>query len=269
MNIIEELIQDLTSSTTNIESALLKAQVLAHQLGDSGLKNWVGNELRGYEKETTLPDYRITKITLIGDVSNGYWRHPERTLPVLHLDEKIRNKLTTSEIRGSISAITEMANSENIYAVSIQPEYFPLISKHFESGYAIETARGVHSVGAMTQIITQVKSRLLDFVLALSDKISNETSPSEFKNIAGVIGVKDMFNNAIFGNNTTIIVGNNNSQLAHNEIKRNDVESLFDFLRKNNVSEEDIRELGEAVTADTNEASSEKKPPGENVGGWV
>jgi hypothetical protein len=269
MNIIQELIQDLTSSTTNIESALLKAQVLAHQLEDSDLKLWVDNELRGYGKEVTLPDYRITKITLIGDVSNGYWRHSGRTLPVFHLDEKIRNKLTTREVRESISAVTEMANPEKNYSVSIQPEYFHLISEKFETGYFVESARGIHSAGAMAQIITQVKSRLLDFVLALSDKISNETSPSEFKEMAGAIDVKNMFNNAIFGSNTTIIVGNSNSQLVSNEIKKNDVESLLNFLRKNSVGEEDIGDLREALSIDNNEISSKEKPPGKHVQGWM
>lgn len=269
MKIIEELIEDLTSSSTNIESALLKAQVLAHQLGDADLKKWVEDELRGYETNASVPDYRILKVTLIGNVSNGYWRHNEVTLPVLHIEDGIRKKLTTREVRESISAIREMADPEKKFAVNIHREYYPLIAKNFEKGYAIEHARGMYSPGSMTQIITEVKSRLLGFVLSLSDKISDRTSASELKEIAERIGVNKMFNNAVFGNNTTIIIGSNNNQSISNEIRKNDVDSLFNFLRKNSVCEEDISDLSNAITTDSSAITAGKDAPAAEVNSWI
>jgi len=269
MKIIENLIEDLTSNPTIIDSALLKAQVLAYRLNDADLKEWVNNELRGYEKESRVPDYRLLKLTLVGDVSNGYWMHSQRVLPTYHLTDEIRNRLTTHEVRGSISVVIEMANPEKDYGVSIPPEYFHLIGKKFTGGYAVQSARGIYSAGAMTQILTQVKSRLLDFVLTLSEKAEEMTSEEDLKDLSRRINVNEMFKNSIFGNGTTIIIGNNNVQSIDNNIVSNDIESLFRFLRQSNIKEDDISDLGMAISADANDITNTSSPPGIEVSKWI
>jgi hypothetical protein len=268
VKIIEELIQELTSGTANIETALLKAQVLAHQLGDMDMKKWVDRELRGYENDVDVPQYRVTNVILIGDISDGYWRHPDRVLPTFHLDEKIRRKLTVREIRDSISVVNEMANPERKFFITVQPEYFHLLAQNFTNGYEIEQARGSYPAGSMTQVITQVRARLLDFVLELSSRMPGKSSPSEIKDAAERKEVNKLFNNTIFGNNTTIIIGNNNSQDIKIEVVQNDIQSLHDFLRRNHVPQEDIAELDAAISADS-QVTEAKNLPGAQVKNWI
>ncbi|MCI0562336.1 MAG: hypothetical protein MN733_27950, partial [Nitrososphaera sp.] len=56
-----------------------------------------------------------------------------------------------------------------------------------------------------------------------------------------------MFNNAIFGDNVTILVGNQSSQTVSNQVTRGDFEALSALLRKHKVSTADIEDLRLAI----------------------
>lgn len=269
MKLINDLVEDLTSSSTSIESCLLKAKVLAHQIGDEDFKKWVNDEINGYSQESKVPPYRIVKLTILGTVSNGYYRYSDRPLPTLHIEESIRNNLTTQSIRNGISNISNLIDTEEKYAVHIAPEFYGIFNKNFSEGYEVEYAKGVHSVGAMQGIITQIKSRLLDFLLGISDRIPKETAPSNLKQIAKDIGVNEMFKNSVFGNNTTIVIGGGSINSVSNTIIHNDIESLVSFLRKNNVTEKDIDELKVAIASDSTEINPTEKMPGRRVSDWT
>ena len=59
-----------------------------------------------------------------------------------------------------------------------------------------------------------------------------------------------MFNNAIFGDNATVLVGNHSSQVVTNQITRGDFETLSAFLQQHKVTTSDIEDLEEAIQAD-------------------
>ena len=61
-------------------------------------------------------------------------------------------------------------------------------------------------------IIVNVRSRLLDFLLELRDKIGEGATDANIKEKARSFDATSLFNYAIFGSNTTIIVGNQNTQ---------------------------------------------------------
>ena len=57
-----------------------------------------------------------------------------------------------------------------------------------------------------------VRSRLLDFLLELRDKIGEGATDENIKAKSSSFDAKDLFNHAIFGAHTTIVVGNQNTQ---------------------------------------------------------
>ena len=59
-----------------------------------------------------------------------------------------------------------------------------------------------------------------------------------------------MFNNAIFGDNATILVGDHNRQKVTNRIVTGDFESLKLLLQERNVGTSEISDLRSAVEAD-------------------
>lgn len=269
VRLISELIEDLTSADTSIEFCLLKAKVLAHQIGDADFKQWVNNEINGYNEEAEVPPYRTLKLTILGTISNGYYRYSDRPLPTLHIEDSIRKKLTNQSIRNGISSISSMLSTKEKYAVHISPEFYPIFNKNFAEGYEVEYAKGVHAIGAIQEIITQVKSRLLDFLLNISDQIPEKIDPSNLKKIAKDIGVNEMFKNSVFGNNTTIVIGSGSISNINNSVTENDIASLLTFLQGHGIKHEDTEELKEAIASDSNVALDAERKPGQHVSSWM
>ena len=54
MKLIDEIIDLLSNTDTELENALIKAQVLAHKLGEKEIGAWIKSELVGYEDPTTV-----------------------------------------------------------------------------------------------------------------------------------------------------------------------------------------------------------------------
>lgn len=268
MKLVEEIIDLLSSGESNLSTALFKTKVLLHKLGEKELLNWVNGELKGYPDTEKLPIYRILPVTVHGNASNMAYRYQSHILPTMHLDKKIRKKLETNYLTQSIAVIEEYAQQGDIQ-ITIAPEFYPLLSKGLGGGYQIESAWGIPSAGAMTQVITEVTSRLLDFVLELSEKIPEELEETELKSKSKEIGVSDLFNNAVFGDNATIVVGDSNSQQIENTVIKNDFDSLKNSLLENGVLEADINQLAQAIENDEGSTETIQGSFGENVSQWI
>ena len=269
MKLIEEIIEMLSSDSSNLNNALFKTKVLSHRLGEKELVSWVDAELSGYPNIESLPKYRVLTVTVLGNFSNMAYRYSEQPLPLLHLDKKLRKTLETTHLTQSIAVLESYAKDETNLAITIAPELYPRLSKGLGSGYNVERAWGKHSAGSMLQVINEVRSRLLDFVLQLSEKIPNELDTEKMKEKSKEVGTSDLFRNAVFGDNATVVVGNGNVQNIKNAITQNDFGSLAEELRKHAVQEEDIASLKTAIDADIDAPELDDKKLGANVRGWV
>lgn len=269
MKLIEEIVETLSSESPNLNDALFKTKVLLHKFGEKALIAWVAAELNGYKDTDELPDYRILKVTVLGNFSNMAYRYTAQPLPLSHLDEKLRKNLETSYLRQSIAVIESYAKDDSSLTITIPPELYGALSKGLDPSYSVERAWGKHQVGDMLQVINQIRSRLLDFVLQLSERIPNEIEPEKMKEKSKEIGTTELFNNAVFGNNATVIVGDSNIQHIRNSIKINDFDALADELRKHSMSKEDIASLKAAIEGDRNAPELTEKRFGANVRKWM
>lgn len=268
MNLIGEIIAALTSESADLNTALLRTKVLLHQLGEKQLVRWVNAELKGYSPDDELPDYRVIDVEVLGNISNGAWRYSEQPLPLRHLPEKLRRNLETTYLRQSIAVLQKYAADESNLAITIAPEIFPHISKAFSGGYNVERAWGQPSSGIMLQVVNEVRTRLLDFILELSEELPDSLTLNEIKEKATSIDVPAMFKNSVFGHNTTIIVGDNNVQNAKNNVVERDFQSLAQFLKDNGVPADDIDTLSAAIEADKDAPELAEKKFGLNVSKW-
>lgn len=265
MKLVEEIIDVLSSSESNLHNALFKTKVLLHRLGEKDLVEWVNFELQGYKNVETLPSYRKLDVTVMGDVSNSVYHYSNQPLPLAHLDKQLRTNLKTTYLMQSIAVIENYSKEDENLSISIAPELYPSISKGLGNGYEVVRAWGKHSVGGMLQVVTEVRSRLLDFVLELSERIPEELGKEEMKEASKKAGVSELFNNTVIGNNATFVFGDGNTQKIQNNIVKNDFESLANELRKHNVESTDIQLLQTAI-------ESEDKPAGEfgtEVNNWI
>lgn len=269
MQLVDEIVELLSASKPSLENALFKAQVLAHKLGEAELKKWIDSELKGHPDRENLPPYRILHVTVMGNFSNEAYRYTDQPLPMMKLDKRLRDKLEVMHLVQSIAVIEEWSKSESDLSIVIAPEMYGHLSKGLGGGYAVERAWGKHSVGAALQVIVEVRARLLDLALQLSDRIPREPEISEIKAVSKEAAVGEIFRNAVFGDNATIVVGSGTIHGIANSITEHDFASLSAALRKQLVPDADIADLESAILGDAGTEDQEAKELGPRVRQWI
>lgn len=270
MKLIDELIASLSREKPNLTDALMKTKVLLHRLGRKDLTEWVNLELNGYPDEVQVPEYRVVHSLIKGVVTNGVYRYSSHPLPTSHLEEKIRKRFESLEMRESISVLEGLAaNDKGDLSRPIPLELNRFFDKVIANGFQVERAWCDIGIGQIGQIVTQVRSRLLDFVLDLSGKVHDDMSEDEVKRLGQSPETGSMFNHSIFGDNVTILVGNHSSQTVANRISSGDFEGLKALLLRHNVQLVDIEDLRLAIEADKNAPDIDKRGFGSQVRGWM
>jgi hypothetical protein len=264
MKLLDELIKSLAG-------ALMKTKVLLHQLGRKELVDWVNVELNGYPDDGSVPPYRVINAEVMGNVSNGVYTFNDQHLATLHLGEELRSKFRRFEVRESISSLEGLAlkDSKEGLMVPIAPEFNGLLSKPLAATYSIQRAWRAIAVGQIVQILTQVRSRLLDFLLELSEKVGENMTDEDVKRVGRSPETASMFNHAIFGDNVTITVGDYNRQIVNNRITTGDFEGLRSLLLERKVGVVDIEDLSSAIQADADGEDVGAKRFGPRVRDWI
>lgn len=269
MRLLDEIVDLLSSSTPNLENALFKTQVLAHRLGEEDLKCWVASELKGYPTKESVPPYRVIPVTVLGNISNGVQQHGEFPLPTMKLREPLRTNLERTHLVQSITVIEQWSKSDNNLSVVLAPELYGELSKGLGNGFFVQRAWGKHSVGAMLQVVVEVRSRLLDLAMQVADRIPKEPETADLKEVSREASVSDLFKNAVFGPNTTIVVGSGSIRGITNTVFQNDMESLLAVLRQSKVAEEDLASLRAAIASDSDAEELQAKAFGPAVRNWI
>lgn len=268
MQIIDEIIELLSDDGSSLQSALLKSQVLAHRLGNEELRVWVDNELRGYPEVATVPPYRSLNLTIMGHITNGVYHYRNQVLAIQHLKEPLRTNITRKEIRDSIGVISDWKGKDDV-VITIPTEVCSLLSKPLSETYFVQQAWGKPSAGAFEQVLVQVRSRLLEFCLQISDKLPADLPMQKMRARAEEVSSNEIFRNAVFGDNATIVVGSGTISDVKNKVQRNDFESLRGFLEAEGVSNDDIAELHTAIQSDAAVGSPAQRSIGPKVGAWI
>jgi hypothetical protein len=143
MQLIKNIIDELSSSDGKLTEALIKAKMLAHQLQNQELKKWLDNELNGYERNEDLPLYRVLTCEVRGTVSNGYKTIEDYLLPLSFLGEDMRKLATSFNLKQSIATLEPFAKStENgSMAHNVNPEACYFLSEGLSAGYEVLEAK--------------------------------------------------------------------------------------------------------------------------------
>lgn len=270
MKLIEEIIEILSKEEPNLTNALLKTKILLHKMGKSDLIEWVNNEINGYSEDAQVPPYRAVNAQVLANFANMAYQYSRHPIPLFHLDEGYREFLEVIKLRQSLKALEKFAaNDSGSIQRAIPVEASTLLEKGLDSSYHIQKAWCEISTSAITQILIEVRSRLLDFVLELSGKFGKDLSDKEVKDISNTLDTNSMFANAMLGDNATILIGNHSHQSVDSKIFKNNFESLSDLLKSKNVKEPDIQELQTAIESDKSSFEVTKKEFGPAVKGWL
>lgn len=270
MKLLTDLISELSEPQPSLIDALVKTKVLLHRVGRRDLVEWVNNEINGYPDEAPLPSYRVVPAHVKGNVTNNAYSYTDHPLPTMHLTKEQRKGLEELEMRDSIAVLEGLAKHDTKGLQRPLPlEYAAFFNKALTGGYKVQQAWCDIGIGRFAQITAQVRSKLLDFLLEVSEKVGTDMSEQAVKRVAQSPEAGSMFNNAIFGDNVTILVGHNNQQSVRNSVERGDFESLAAFLRAKQVEEPDVTALQRAIDADSSSAEVSDKKFGPETRSWL
>ena len=230
----------------------------------------MNNELNGYEDTDEVPPYRVVPAQVMANLASIAWQVAAHPIPIAHLTEEQQKSLQEIKMRGSLAVLEKFRRKSKGHLESAIP---------LESNYALgeSLADGVHiqrawcqvENGSITQILIKVRSRLLDFILELSEKFGDELDDEQLRERIAMVDTKAMFNNAMFGDNVTIVMGDSSQANVSNVAIRGDFNSLAQELQKHNVSEEDIKVLQQAISDDDGKTAPAKREFGPAVKEWL
>jgi len=173
---INKIISELVEPTNKLKDILLKVQVLAFQIKNDKLKEWVDNELNGYLGEGKIvPDYRRIPTLVFGNlIQQGFAGATVRNdcqLPIEYLQADLRDELMSLAMNSSVSQLEHMMEKDSEYMVSIPHLIHTEISKILGNGWEVDSAWRKISPNSVEGILSSIKSKLLTFMLELVDEL--------------------------------------------------------------------------------------------------
>ena len=266
--LLDDIIGLLGDEKASLTEALLKTKILLHQIGKRELADWVNHELNGYPDGTAIPEYRHLQSEVQASVSNGAWRASAHPIPIQHLDPKVREHYKIAKIGQPLSVVEDLASRKNGWLKrSIPMEANGLLSEGLDNEFQVETAWCQTPAHDLKGILSQVRSRLLDFLLELQSAVGQTATNSELREKTASVDAKSMFNHAIFGSNTTILISHNSTITATQTISGSE---LAEGVRKLVAQLEQllptpgfpssVRENSQAVLAELREAATLPTP---------
>ncbi len=152
-------------------------------------------------------------------------------------------------MRDGVSVVEQYANSKQL-SRPIAPEYYGIMAKGLSGGWSVTGAWTEISAVAVQNILAQVRSRLLDFMLQLRDTVASRGDREINRANTASIDTTSMFNSAVFGDNTTIVVGDNNRQSVIGGVRKDEFVSLRRALSSIGVPDDELNSLEAAVNED-------------------
>jgi hypothetical protein len=270
MKLLDEIVDLLTDENASLTVALLKTKVLLHKIDQKELVGWVNDEINGYDDVASIPAYRRLKARVLGNIASRAGRHTNYTLPLMHLEAHVRNFLQEAPMGHSLGVLeTIVGDGKQNLKTPTPPELLAALSEPLSSGFIVENAWSQIEQSQVRQVLMEVRSRLLDFVLALQGEIGETVSDDDVKKATAGLDVPGMFAGAVIGPHAVIQVGGSyNTQRVSNNTIIGDKNALAAELRGHDVADDDIAALNTALSTDPAAIASGGQL-GPAVKGWM
>lgn len=268
------MINDLTNSSIPLGDSLLKAKVIAIQLENKELIDWINNELNGYGAKE-LPIYRRLKANSLFTISNGMVIENNFTLPTTLIDKEYQQFLNTSFVTNSISAIEEhLKNTDegSMHYLPHPPEFLSyangilIKNGYLTNGYSIIKGSLLVVVKEYASILTSVRNEIIDFLTNIYVKYGDidimDSIIHDKKEEINSMGTTNITN---YGG--VVNTGNKAEVSATISININNKENLTRHLKESNLEQEDIQEL--LTVIDNDNYNTETNELGDKTSVWM
>jgi hypothetical protein len=253
---LDGLIDNLSDEGVGLTGVLLKTKVLLSSIEQTELIGWVNAELNGYPDDAEVPPYRILRAQLRGAIRCFNAQSGNHQLPTMHLSETMRENVEKIPFRESLSVIENLlarhtkSSGDDSFQFPHPMEANGILGKGLAEGWVVNSAWSAVEPSQMAAILTQVRSRLLDFLLALRSRAGENASNNAVKEKTTDMDVKGAFQGAVFrGDNVFINMGNEN-RIKVTNTKIDNEQSLLKALSEAGVPADEIALLKTAIAKD-------------------
>ncbi|MGB3510746.1 MAG: hypothetical protein WBA93_16235 [Microcoleaceae cyanobacterium] len=171
-------IQDATVDPKfELSDVLRMCKILAARLEHPAFKEWIEQELNGYEDEKQVPDYRILNNlecqgNFFGSFGSG-WKNCQ--IPLELLPEYFRKLVSTKDILQSVSALETVVSqtNESVLRLLWPADYLPILNHYNRWRYTCMEAWTLIPTHAYVAVLNTIKNRILDFVIEIEAKEPN------------------------------------------------------------------------------------------------
>jgi hypothetical protein len=212
MTLLREIQTAALDSSVDLADLLRKCKVLAARLKHAEFSAWVDQELNGYREKAKLPAYRKIKVDSLGYFSGPFGSTAKNApIPPSNIDEKLRHLVTEQGFSESVSALAQLAKGDPKLLQGTWPADLIKYVQHNCPIYpdmVLMSAWRVIPGAAVAAVLSTVRTRILDFVLAIEEKepLAGDVPPGEPAKLAPQ-AVTNIFNTTINGG-TVGAVGN-------------------------------------------------------------
>lgn len=213
MSLLREIQQAAVSGEVDVCTLLRKCKILAFRLGNAELKEWVDNELNGYQDASNLPPYRRLDVQSFGDFS-GFAGRGLRNAPIppSTIPEALRTRVTESKLMQPISAYSALLTSST---PTNPQEYWSAdlvayVGQDIYQNMNCISAWKLIPLPAIVALVDTIKTRILNFSLELEAAApeAGDVSPAELR--VSQERIAQVFNTFITGSVQNVATGGTN-----------------------------------------------------------
>jgi len=271
-----EMISDLISDLVNVDKALssifLKTKVFANKIQNKELLDWISKEANGYDEG--IPQYRIYRGAISGSYFTGSLHCKNQPIPTSGLEKIWQEEISLFKFTQSISALESMllTSKSNVLVNPFPSEILGLIQDSFDktnqSHIQLLSAKKSISLIAVSEILSIVRNKMLDFILKIDSEFGDTFKLSDLKNKNKEITT--IMNQTIIhtsGDGNTVNTGDKSKLNINVNISKSNKDELVNYLKEVGVNEVDSNELIEII--DIDEPNIENKIFGSKVNNWM
>lgn len=269
MKLLEEIIASSLSSDQKLPDLLRKCLVLAYQLNNDLLKEWVEKELNGYGGDAELPDYRKIFAGAKGLFLGPYNAQlPNQPIASVVMEPEHRHFAERVEFRQPIAAYDEK-RADKLSAVIQWPQNLVVMYQaKFYDGYALNRAWQEIPGSTIASLVDTVRTKILSFALEIKKQLGAE--PETQQNLLDIptAKVNQIVNNYIYGGQNVIAAQDGQMIVdARTQVVAGDLETLRKALQEFGVDSQDVALLEDALAKDTNSGKAGEIGP--KTSGWL
>ncbi len=175
-----KILKDMANGTVTLETTLKRTLLIAHDLKNEKLENWIKNELYGYSDDAKLPKYRIIPGYLKISYVTRYSKASNQPIGNSVLPENMQD-FANYHCRDGIFSINEAIHSNNQLMVPL-PDLIPFLKKKSPTISILDFYMCIPQ-SAFIKVVDCISRELTDILLKIDSEFGNlddlDISPSK------------------------------------------------------------------------------------------